>query len=90
MAIAAWERMLDDWPMAWSSNGSEKALALVVDDCLFEDVTFGVVSRGKAELRSFANGRIAAVAAPLSRSADPPFSAREERAKEGQSDGQRQ
>ena len=58
MATSDLERMLDDWAMAWSSNANdndpERVLALFTDDCVFEDVTFGVVARGKAELCSFA------------------------------------
>src|SRR5256712_12540248 len=57
--------MLDDWAMAWSSENSsndpERVLTLFVDDCVFEDVTFGVVARGTEELRSFVNGAFAAV-----------------------------
>jgi steroid delta-isomerase-like uncharacterized protein len=55
--------MLDEWAMAWSSaehNDPERVLALFADDCVFEDVTFGVVARGKEELRSFVNGAFAA------------------------------
>jgi len=58
------ERMLDDWAIAWSSaenDDPERVLALFADDCVFEDVTFGVVARGKEELRSFVNGAFAAV-----------------------------
>jgi len=65
MATSELERMLDDWARAWSSNNSsddpERVLALFVDDCVFEDVTFGVVARGKEELRSFVKGAFAAV-----------------------------
>ena len=64
MATADVERMLDEWAMAWSSNESndpERVLALFADDCVFEDVTFGVVARGKEELRRFVNGAFAAV-----------------------------
>ena len=39
----------------------EKVLALVTNDCVYEDVTFGVVNRGKAELRMFASGVFAGV-----------------------------
>ena len=57
MATFDLERMFDDWATAWSSNDSSKdpksVLALFVDDCVFEDVTFGVVARGKEELRTF-------------------------------------
>ena len=58
------ERVLDDWATAWSSIDSPDpgaVLALFVDDCAFEDVTFGVVVRGKTELRSFVIGAFAAV-----------------------------
>jgi len=61
MATSDLERMFDDWAMAWSSNNPELILALFADDCVFEDVTFGVVARGKEELRSFANRAFAAV-----------------------------
>jgi ketosteroid isomerase-like protein len=54
MATSAVEQMLDDWAMAWSSD-PESVLALFADDCVFEDVTFGVVARGKK--RSFAASR---------------------------------
>jgi steroid delta-isomerase-like uncharacterized protein len=64
MAASDLERMIDDWAIAWSSgdsNDPERVLALFVDDCVFEDVTFGVVARGKEELRSFVEGAFAAV-----------------------------
>jgi steroid delta-isomerase-like uncharacterized protein len=64
MATSDLERMLDDWAIAWSSNDSndpERVLALFADDCVFEDVTFGVVARGKEELRSFVIRAFAAV-----------------------------
>ena len=64
MATSDLERMLDDWALAWSSGSSsdpEKVLALFADDCVFEDVTFGVIVRGKKELRSFVNGAFAAI-----------------------------
>jgi uncharacterized protein (TIGR02246 family) len=64
MATSDLERMLDDWAIAWSSNDPELILALFADDCVFEDVTFGVVARGKEELRNFANG--AFVKTPIS------------------------
>ena len=64
MATSDLERMLDEWAMAWSSaenNDPERVLALFAGDCVFEDVTFGVVARGKEELRSFVNRAFAAV-----------------------------
>ena len=64
MATSELERMLDDRAIAWSFNNSydpERVLALFVDDCVFEDVTFGVVARGKEELRSFVKDAFAAI-----------------------------
>ncbi len=65
MATSELERMLDEWARALSSKNSsndpERVLTLFVDDCVFEDVTLGVVARGKEELRSFVKGAFAAV-----------------------------
>ncbi len=64
MASAELQRIADDWATAWSSSDSgdpEDVLALFADDCIFEDVTFGVVAHGKEELRAFANRAFAAV-----------------------------
>jgi steroid delta-isomerase-like uncharacterized protein len=64
MATAEVEGMLDEWVLAWSSSENkdpERLLALFADDCVFEDVTFGIVARGKDELRRFVNGAFAAV-----------------------------
>lgn len=56
MATSDVERILDDWATAWSSHDTDKFLALFTDDCIYEDVTFGVVNHGKEELRAFAHG----------------------------------
>jgi steroid delta-isomerase-like uncharacterized protein len=65
MAAFDRERLFDDWALAWSSNDSsndpERVLSLFVDDCFFEDVTFGLVARGKEELRSFVKRAFAAI-----------------------------
>jgi steroid delta-isomerase-like uncharacterized protein len=55
------ERVLDDWASAWSSRDPEKMLSLFTDDCVYEDVTFSVINRGKNELRAFAEGIFAGV-----------------------------
>ena len=44
----------DHWAAAWSSHNTEELLTLFTDDCVYEDVTFGVVNRGKKEVRAFA------------------------------------
>lgn len=46
-------RVLDEWATAWSSHDTDKVLSLFTDDCLYDDVTFGVVNRGKKELRAW-------------------------------------
>lgn len=61
MATPDLERVFNGWAAAWSSRDPEKLLALFTDDCLFEDVTFNVVTRGKEELRGFANSAFTAV-----------------------------
>jgi steroid delta-isomerase-like uncharacterized protein len=59
------ERLFDDCALAWSpidsSRDPERVLSLFVDDCFFEDVTFGLVARGKEELRSFVKRAFAAI-----------------------------
>jgi len=61
MAISGVARVLDDWAAAWSLHDTEKVLSLFTDDCVLEDVTFGVVNRGKKELRAFADGVFAGI-----------------------------
>ena len=61
MVTSKMKKILDDWATAWSSHDPERVIALFTDDCVYEDVTFGAVNRGKAELRAFANGTFAAV-----------------------------
>jgi steroid delta-isomerase-like uncharacterized protein len=64
MARAEQQRIAGDWARAWSSSessGPDDVLALFADECVFEDVTFGVVARGKDELRAFARRAFAAV-----------------------------
>lgn len=61
MTISDVERALDQWAIAWSSHDTEKVLALFTEDCVYEDVTFGVVNHGRAELRAFANGVFAGI-----------------------------
>ena len=51
----------DNWTAAWSSHNTEELLTLFTDDCVYEDVTFGVVNRGKKELRAFADGVFAGI-----------------------------
>ena len=61
MAISGVERIVDDWATAWSSREPDKVLSLFTDDCVYEDVTFGVINHGKKELRAFAEGVFAGI-----------------------------
>jgi len=61
MATSESKRILEDWANAWSSHDTERLLALFTEDCVYEDVTFGVVNHGKAELQTFADGTFAAI-----------------------------
>ena len=61
MTTTGTERILEDWAAAWSSHDAEKVLALFTDDCIYEDVTFGVVNHGRKELRAFIDGVFAGI-----------------------------
>jgi SnoaL-like domain len=64
MATADLERMLDEWAIAWSSSANtdpERVLALFADDGRYEDVTSGVVVRGKEDLRRYLIGAFATI-----------------------------
>ena len=54
------ENMVKDATAAWSSHDTEKILSYFTDDCVYEDLAFGVVNRGKGKLRNFINGTFAA------------------------------
>jgi steroid delta-isomerase-like uncharacterized protein len=45
----------EQWIAAWNSHNPDQMLALFTDDVMYEDVAFGEVSHGKAELRKFAS-----------------------------------
>ena len=47
--------LVQRWADAWSTD-IDALLALFLDDCVYEDVTMGVVNHGKDELRTFAAG----------------------------------
>jgi len=42
------------WIAAWNSHNPDKMLPVFTDDIFYEDVAFGEVSHGSAELRKFA------------------------------------
>jgi steroid delta-isomerase-like uncharacterized protein len=51
---------LQRWAEVWSSHDISGLLSLFTDSCIYEDVTFGVINKGKDELKSFAEGIFAA------------------------------
>jgi steroid delta-isomerase-like uncharacterized protein len=61
MATVDMERVLEEWATAWSSHDTKKLLTLFTDDCVYEDVTFSMVNRGREALRAFADGTFAVV-----------------------------
>jgi steroid delta-isomerase-like uncharacterized protein len=56
MSIGTDMRFAEAWAAAWSSGDPGKLPALFTEDCVYEDVTLGVVNRGSEELRAFASG----------------------------------
>ncbi len=56
MVSSETERTIENWASAWSSGDVEQVVSLFTDDCVYEDVTFGLVNRGPAELETFARG----------------------------------
>jgi steroid delta-isomerase-like uncharacterized protein len=56
MAHAAAPSLIDQWAAAWSSHDMERVLALITDDCIYEDVALGQVFHDKEELRAFGQG----------------------------------
>jgi steroid delta-isomerase-like uncharacterized protein len=49
------------WIAAWNSHDVEKLVAAFTDDVMYEDIPFGEVNHGQAELRKFAAAEFEAV-----------------------------
>ena len=49
------EKLLERYPALWTAHDIEAVLENFTDDCIYEDLTLGVINRGKEDLRSFAN-----------------------------------
>jgi len=43
----------EKWIAGWNSHSPDKILALFTDDIFYEDVAFGEISHGQAEVRKF-------------------------------------
>lgn len=50
------ERIVEAFYAAYAELNVEKLLALLTDDCFFEDPTLHLVARGKSEIRKMAEG----------------------------------
>jgi len=46
---------------AWTAHDAEKVVNCYTEDVVYEDVAYGAINRGRAELRKFAEGFIEAV-----------------------------
>jgi steroid delta-isomerase-like uncharacterized protein len=49
------------WTDAWNSHDGAQVAALFTADSVYEDMAFGLVSHGTAEIESFANGLFTAI-----------------------------
>ena len=47
--------IVEKWVAAWNSHDVDKVVPLFTNDVVYEDVTFGAVNHGSAELRKFAS-----------------------------------
>ena len=54
-------RVAESFIAAWNSHEVEKVIPVFTNDVLYEDVTFGAVNHGSAELRKFAASIFVAV-----------------------------
>ena len=54
LASAGDAAIAEKWFAAWNSHSPDKMLPVFTDDVFYEDVAFGEVSHGSAELRKFA------------------------------------
>ncbi|MEN6317830.1 MAG: ketosteroid isomerase-related protein [Syntrophaceae bacterium] len=52
---------INDVVAAWNSHDTEKVVSFFTDDCVYEDLAFGQIKRGKEELRAFVNDTFAMV-----------------------------
>src|SRR5262249_30780056 len=48
-------KIVENWIGAWNSHDVNRVIPLFTDDVLYEDVTFGAVNHGSADLRKFAS-----------------------------------
>lgn len=51
----------EKWIAAWNSHDPDKIVAVFTDDVMYEDVPYGELNHGSAELRKFAASELEAV-----------------------------
>ncbi|HEY3092871.1 MAG TPA: EthD family reductase [Vicinamibacterales bacterium] len=54
--IDAQQRAIEQHWAYWSAHDLDRLMSLFTDDVVYEDVTMGVVNRGRSQLRAFAEG----------------------------------
>jgi steroid delta-isomerase-like uncharacterized protein len=50
MLTARNELVFEQWAAGWSAHDPERVASLYADDCIYEDVALGAVTRGRREL----------------------------------------
>ena len=61
MTVSSTDTVLEEWAAAWSAGDADRLASIFTGDCVYEDGTTGVLTRGKAELKAFADGIFAAI-----------------------------
>jgi steroid delta-isomerase-like uncharacterized protein len=51
---------IKEYTAAWNSHDAEKLASFFTDDCVYEEVALGKITRGKEEFKAFINGFFAA------------------------------
>jgi len=52
--------LINDYTAAWNSHDTEKLVSFFTDDCVYEEVAIGKITRGKEEFKAFINAFFAA------------------------------
>jgi len=51
--------LLHEWLAGWNAHDGDRVASVFTEDCIYEDVTFGVVNHGHTELKAFVDGFVA-------------------------------
>ena len=55
------EKLYEKYVTAWLAHDVEAIMSFFTEDCIYEDVALGVLSRGKGEVRTFVLATFAAI-----------------------------